>query len=294
MRLELAVWAIVLAVVPAPMHAQDAARDWTTVESMLGRKGAPQPGGVMRFNFPRTDLTVKVGDVTLKPAFALGGWVAFLEGNGGVVTAMGDLVLTDDEVAPVMRALQAGGIEQSALHNHVLNEAPHVMYMHLSAHGDRNAIARTLKDALGKTGVPKSPPPSAPAPATIELDTAAIAGILGVTGRLNGIVYQVSVPRKERITEMGVEIPPSMGVGTAINFQPTGSGRAAITGDFVLLGGEVNPVIRALLGAGIEVTALHSHLVDEQPRLYFMHFFANDDQKKLAAGLRAALDILKK
>jgi hypothetical protein len=263
---------------------------WAAVEDALGRKGAMQPGDVIKFSFPRSDLSVSLGDVTLKPALALGGWVAFKEIGKGQSMAMGDLVLTDAEVAPVMRALQAGGVEQTALHNHVLDESPRVMYMHISAHGDAAKIARTIHDALGQSATPLGPPAAPAAPSAADLDTSGIAKALGVAGKLNGVVYQVSVPRSEKIMEMGNEVPPSMGVATAINFQPTGGGKAAITGDFVLRGNEVNPVIRALTSHGIQVTAAHSHMVDEEPRLFFMHFWANDDAVALAKGLRAALD----
>lgn len=264
--------------------------NWGLVEDALGRKGAMNPGDVIKFSFPRSDLSVSVGGVTLKPALALGGWVAFKEVSKGQAMAMGDLVLTDGEVTAVMRALQAGGVEQTALHNHVLNETPHVMYMHIMAHGDATKIARTIHDALSQSKTPLGPAAPPAAAAATDLDTAGIAKALHVAGKLNGVVYQVSVPRSEKITEMGHEVPPSMGVATAINFQPTGGGKAAITGDFVLRGSEVNPVIRAFKDHGIEVTALHSHLLDEEPRIYFMHFWANDDAVTLAKGLRAALD----
>jgi hypothetical protein len=264
--------------------------DWTAVETAFGRKGVPQAANVMRFNFPRGDLAVSVGSVTLKPAFALGGWVAFLPTNNGQATAMGDLVLLDSEVSAVMAALQRGGVEQTALHNHLLNETPHVMYMHISARGDPAKIATAIRAALATSATPLGPPIAAAPPAATDLDTSALSRTLGVPGHLNGVVYQVSVPRRETITEMGQELPPSMGVATAINFQPTGGGKAAITGDFVLRGSEVNPVIRALETNGIAVAAVHSHLLDEEPRLYFMHFWANDDAMKLARGLRQALD----
>jgi hypothetical protein len=260
------------------------------VAEALGRSGAEQPGGVTRFSFPRSDLTVVADSVPLKPAFALGSWVAFLPIGNGAAMAMGDLVLTEDEVGPVMRALQAGGVEQSALHNHVLHESPRVMYMHIHAHGDPVKIAHTIRTALAQSKTPTGTP-AAPAPATAsDLDTAAIAGVLGVHGKLSGAVYQVSVPRRERITENGHEIPPSMGVATAINFQPLGGGRAAVTGDFVMRAEEVNRVIRALQANGITPTALHSHLLEESPRLFFMHFWARADATTLARGLRAALD----
>jgi len=266
------------------------APDWSGVEQALGRKGTPNPGGVIKFSFPRTDLSVTIGGVTLKPALALGGWVAFKGISTGQAMAMGDLVLTEDEVSPVMAALQAGGVEQTALHNHVLKESPHLMYMHIMARGDPSKIAGTIHDALGRSKTPLGPasPPSAASAA--DLDTAGIARALGIAGKLNGVVYQVTVPRSETVMEMGTEVPPSMGVATAINFQPTGGGNAAITGDFVLLGSEVNPVIRALREHGIEVTAVHSHMLTEEPRLFFMHFWANDNAVQLARGLRAALD----
>jgi hypothetical protein len=203
--------------------------------------------------------------------------------------ALGDLVLTEDEVGPVMRALQQGGVEQTALHNHVLMEQPRVMYMHIMAHGEEVKIAQAIHAALGQSKTPMEAP-AASAGGAIELDTAAVARALGVSGKVNGGVYQVSVPRREAVRDGGREVPPSMGVATAINFQPTGDGKAAITGDFVLAASEVNPVIRALQENGIEVTALHSHMLTEQPRLFFMHFWANDDATKLARGLRAGLD----
>jgi hypothetical protein len=259
------------------------------VEHALGRAGAAQPDGVVRFSFPRSDLHVSVDGVQLRPAFALGSWVAFRRVEGGGAMAMGDLVLTEDEVLPVMTRLQQGGVQQTALHNHVLRESPRVMYLHVEAHGDPVRIAETVRAALGLTRTPLGPPAAAPVAARIDLDTAAVARALGHPGKVNGGVYQVSVPRRETIRDGGHVVPPSMGVATAINFQPTGRGRAAITGDFVMAADEVNPVIRALRENGIEVTALHSHLLGEQPRLFFMHFWANDDAVKLARGLHAAL-----
>ena len=267
---------------------------WAPVEAALGRTGAMQPGDVFKVAFPRSDLSVAVAGVILKPAFALGGWVAFKEVAAGTAMVMGDLVLTEDEVAPVMRALQAGGVEQTALHNHLLGEWPRIMYMHISAHGEPAAIARTIRDALSLTRTPLGPAAPAAAPSAADLDTAGIAAAIGTSGKLNGVVYQVTVPRSESITEMGHVIPPSMGVATAINFQPTGGGRAAITGDFVLRASEVNPVMRALRAHGTVVSALHSHMLDEEPRLFFMHFWANDDAVMLARGLRAALDETKR
>jgi hypothetical protein len=288
---------LLLSATAAPCPAQqqtDSVRSWTAVERALGRSGAVQPGGIVRFSFPRSDLTVTLDGVALKPALALGGWLAFKPLPANSALAMGDLVLTENEVAPVMRALQAGGVEQTALHNHLLGESPHVMYMHVMARGNPTAIAATMRNALAQSGTPAAAPPAAAAaiPVKVDIDTAAIAAALHVSGRLNGVVYQVSVPRRERITFMGEEIPPSMGVATAINFQPTGDGKAAITGDFVLRDAEVSRVMRVLRSNGIAITALHSHMVAEQPHLYFMHFWANDDAVRLARGLRAALDLM--
>ena len=208
---------------------------------------------------------------------------------------MGDLVLREDEVGPVMLALRAGGIEQTALHNHLLRESPAIMYMHIHSHGDPTRAAAAIHAALALTTTPfaapaSTAPPSAGAP---ELDTAAIAAALGHPGKLNGTVYQVSVARVETIRDGETIIPPTMGVATAINLQATTSGKAVATGDFVLLALEVNPVIQALTQHHIAVTAVHSHMLTEEPRLFFMHFWGNDDAVALARGLREALNVLR-
>ena len=263
--------------------------EWKPVEQAIGKSGAMQAGEVFKFSFPRSDLNVTARGVQIKPALALGSWVAFKKiGNQAMV--MGDLVLTEDEVSPVMMKLQQEGIEQTALHNHVLSESPRVMYMHIGAHGDAEKLAKSIRAALALTKTPLGAPASPASSQELGIDTKQLDQIIGHGGKANGGVYQFSVPRAEKITEAGMEVPASMGVATAINFQPTGAGKAAITGDFVMIGSEVNPVIRALRENGIEVTALHSHMLGEEPRLFFMHFWANDDAIKLARGLRAALD----
>jgi hypothetical protein len=268
---------------------QSVAADWKAVAQALGKEGSMQPGDVYKVSLPRSDLRVTAGGVQLKPALALGSWVAFKK-SGGMTMVMGDLVLTEDEVTPVMTKLQEGGVEQTALHNHVLNESPRVMYMHINAMGDAVKIAKAIHDALALSKTPFAAPGGGSQSQELGIDTKQLDQIMGQTGKANGGVYQFSIPRAEKITDNGMEVPPSMGVATAINFQPTGGGKAAITGDFVLIASEVNPVIRALRDNGIEVTALHSHMLDESPRLFFMHFWANDDSQKLARGLRAALD----
>jgi hypothetical protein len=274
----------------APLHAQKPfpATIRAAVEEALGRKGTPNPGGVLKFSFPRSDLVVVKNGVTLKAAFALGSWVAF-QRIGDHAEIMGDLVLLDSEVESVIGSLQQDGVEQTALHNHLLGESPRVLYLHIRAIGNPARIARAVRTALEFTGTPLTAPTAA-ASTPIDLDTAAIARAIGIHGKLNGGVYQVTVDRRQKIHEDKREIPPSMGVATAINFQSTGAGKAAITGDFVLLGREVNPVLWTLSESGIRVMAIHSHMLDEDPRLFFMHFWANDDAVKLARGLRAALD----
>jgi len=266
--------------------------DWSAVDAAMGRPGTQQAFEVHRYNFPRGDLRVTAAGVTIRPALALGGWIAMKEVPDGVVT-MGDLVLTEEELSPVISHLQEGGIEQTAIHHHLLHESPRVYYAHVHAHGDPLKIAATVRGAIARTATPAAAAPSPPAapPTAIELDTAMLAQILGHSGRVNGGVYQVSVARAEPIRDGAFEVPPTMGLGTALNFQPTGGGKAAITGDFVMVASEVNAVIRALRAGGIEVSALHNHLLTEEPRLFFMHFWANDDAIALARTLRSALDL---
>jgi Domain of Unknown Function (DUF1259) len=268
---------------------QAAATDWKPVEQALGKVGSAQPGDVYKVSLPRSDLKVTVGGVELKPALALGSWVAFKK-TGDMTMVMGDLVLTEDEVTPVMTKLEEGGVEPTALHNHVLHESPRVMYMHIHAMGDSVKIAKAIHDALALSKTPFAAPAAAAPNQDLGIDTKQIDQIMGRSGKVNGGVYQFSIARADKIMDNDMEIPPAMGVAQAINFQPTGGGKAAITGDFVLLASEVNPVIKALRDNGIEVTALHSHMLGETPHIFFMHFWANDDAQKLARGLRAALD----
>src|SRR5215470_12766709 len=202
---------------------------------------------------------------------------------------MGDLVLLDAEVPAVMSGLFANGLEVTAVHNHLNEMSPHVMYMHYAGHGDAVQLARGLHQALAASATPltAAAPAAGPGPA---LDTRPIEQALGRTGRDTGGVFQVTVPRAETITEMGMPLLPAMGVVTVLNFQPTADGKAAITGDFVLVDKEVNAVARALRQHGIDVTAIHNHGLQDTPRLFYMHFWATDDATKLAQGLKAALD----
>ena len=280
--------AALFAAVPGVAFAAD---EWQAqVGEALGKTGTPTPSGIYRVGLPRTDLKVTLDGVELKAGFALGSWLAFEKmGDQGMV--MGDLVLTEAEVNPVMTKLAAGGIEVTALHNHLLRNQPFTMYMHVLGHGDPVKLAAVLHTALAdsKTPLSAAPAATAAAPPPIDLDTVAIDQMLGAKGANNGGVYQFSIPRAEPIKDGGMDVPPPMGSANAINFQPSGGGKAAITGDFVLIAKEVNPVLRALRDHGIEVTAIHNHMLNDEPRLFFMHFWANDDAKKLAEGLKAAL-----
>jgi Domain of Unknown Function (DUF1259) len=266
--------------------------DWGEVARALGKSGSELPGGVYRVGLPRSDLKVTLDGVEIKPALALGSWLAF-EKAGDRAMVMGDLVLTAEEVSPVMNRLAEGRIDVTALHNHLLRSTPATLYMHIRGHGDPVKLATTLHAALAESKTPlqvSAPAPAQPAAAQLDFDTAALDEALGAKGVINGGVLQFNIPRAEAVMDNGIAVPVSMGTAIAINFQPTGSGKAAVTGDFVLIAREVNPVLKELLGHGIEMTALHSHMLDEQPRLFFMHFWANDDAQKLAKGLRAALD----
>lgn len=268
------------------------AADWSKVGEALGKPGVEMPGGVYRVGLPRTDLHVSLDGVQIKPTLALGSWLAF-RGEGNKTMVMGDLVLTESEISPVMKKLADGGIAITALHNHLLRATPATFYMHVLGHGDPVKLAAALHEGLEQSATPltgPAPPATGAAAQPLDLDTAMIDRTLGGKGNVAGGVYQVGIKRAETVQDGGMEVPVAMGSGEAINFQPTGGGKAAITGDFVLAAKEVNPVLQALRQNGIEVTALHNHMLDEEPRLFFMHFWANDDAAKLATGLRKALD----
>ena len=263
---------------------------WEAVDKILGRPGKIFPGDVHKYGWPRADLRVTAGGVQIEPALALGSWGGFMKTNTGHLMTMGDLVLLPDEVNSVVRALQAGGLDVFAIHNHLIGESPQVVYVHFGGHGDAQQVAKALRSALDTTKTPLAAPAAGPAgPSAAE--TAAfekVQAVLGRKGSMAGRVLQVSVPRAERIEEEGMEVPASVGMATALNFQFV-EGRVATTGDFVLVAEEVNPVIRELEAHGIQVTALHSHMLRETPRLFFMHFWGLDDPTRIAEGLKAAL-----
>ena len=278
-----------LAVLGAPAAVSAAQPDWKAVEQALGKSGQLQAGDVFRIGMPRTDLSVTVKGVPVKAGFALGSYAAFRQ-VGDRAMVMGDLVLLDAEIPAVMSGLFANGLEVTAVHNHLNDMSPHVMYMHYEGHGDAVQLAKGLRQALAASATPFASAAAAAA-AGQALDPKPIEQALGRQGRdVGGGVFQVTVPRVEAITAMGQPLLPAMGVVTVMNFQATADGKAAITGDFVLLDQEVNPVARALRQHGIEVTAIHNHGLADTPRLFYMHFWANDDPAKLAQGLKAALD----
>jgi Domain of Unknown Function (DUF1259) len=288
MRTKISVLAFILATALASQSRADEI-DWAKVDAAFGKTASVQ-GDIHRYGIPRSDLQVTLDGVTIKPALALGGWLAFEPMADGALV-MGDLVLTESEVNPVMAKLLTSGIDVTAVHNHLLRASPLPFYMHIHGHGDPVTMATAIRGALAESKTPLEPPaPPASQTAQIDLDTAVIDDAIGVKGKVNGGVYQFSIPRKDPVTEDGMPIPPAMGTGTVINFQPTGGGKAAITGDFVITAEEVEPLIRSLRENGIEVTAIHSHMLNEQPRLFFVHFWADDDAPKLAKGLRTALE----
>lgn len=259
--------------------------DWSDVEKVFGKKGNVQDN-IFKITFPRSDLKVKVGDFTVAPGLAFTSWIGFLKmGNNG--SMMGDLVLPDKEVAPVISRLISEGLQITALHNHIVNEVPAIKYIHFSGNGDPVSLANKIKSVLAITGTPLTTPQVQQQ--SENPDWSGVEAILGITGKHNGNLLQFSFPRKEKLTESGMEMPAYMGMATAINFQMA-ENKAAITGDFVLLAEEVNPVAKALTENGIQVTAIHNHMLYDNPRLFMLHFWAVDDPAKLAKGLKAALD----
>ncbi len=273
----------------APLARADEASPWEGVDKVLGQTGKTLPGEVHKYSWPRTDLKVTLDGVSVEPGLALGSWAGFIKaGPDGHVMAMGDLMLLTSEVDAVIRAMQEGGIEVVALHNHLLGESPTVMALHFSGHGEAEKIARTLKAALERTATP-TPHPATASPSAAE--TAAfdrVQAALGHKGTVNGRVLQVGVARTGKIEDGGIEIPPSMGMNNPMNFQLVGD-RVATTGDFLLIADEVNPVIRELEAHGIRVTALHSHMLRDNPRLFFMHFWGVGDPTSVGEALKAAL-----
>jgi Domain of Unknown Function (DUF1259) len=278
-----------LATMAFPALGNAAEIDWKKVDAALGKTAAVS-GEVHRYGLPRSDLQVTLDGVAIKPALALGGWVSFAPMHGQAMV-MGDLVLLETEITPVMTKLLDGGLDITAVHNHILRASPATFYMHVGGHGDPEKMAAVIRSALSASKTPFDPPATTAGPApAVDLDTAKLDEIMGVKGTAVGGVYQFGVPRRDPVMESEMQVNGPLGGANAINFQPTGSGKAAITGDFLVTGNEVNPLIRALRAGDIEVTAIHSHMLDELPRMFFIHFWANDDAQKLARNVRTALE----
>lgn len=270
-----------------PVKAQEG--DWKGVADALGRTGKLMSGAsVYRVSFPRRDLAVASKGVRVKPGLALGSYAAFARYRDGKTMVMGDLVVREEELPRVTDVLQAKGVSQTAVHKHLLAHEPPVWWAHFEAEGDDAAeLARAVKASLDATA---TPPPAPSPPAPIDLDTAAVDAAMGTKGTDDGGIYKFTFARTETVTTHGRVLPPAMGVTTAVSFQPTGGGRAAVNGDFAMTAREVQPVIKALRAGGIDIVELHQHALDDQPRLFYMHFWANDDAAKLAQALRKAVD----
>ncbi|MBI2884235.1 MAG: DUF1259 domain-containing protein [Candidatus Methylomirabilis oxyfera] len=256
------------------------------IAKAFGKKGETIDG-TYKVSFPRSDLHVKVGKIPIKPGFALTNWAGFIKSGDSAIT-YGDLVLLESETNPVISKLMEYGIQTVALHNHLIYETPRIFYVHFMGHGNEVDMARGLKEALVITGTPLK---SSPASTETKPDMAKqIEEVLGYQGTMKDGVLHVNVPRKDvHVNRKGAEIPGNMGMNIPLNFQIAGD-KAAINGDFMLLAGEVSPVIKVLRENRIEVASLHNHMLDEEPRLFFMHFWAYGDASTLAKGLKAALD----
>ena len=257
------------------------------IDQVLGRSGQ-KTGDVYRVSFPRTDLHVSVNGLAIKPGLALGSWAAFL-GTDDNAMVMGDLVLLEEELNPVMAKLRSNGFEISAVHNHLMEETPKVLYMHYMGHGSAKQLAASLRAALSVSETPLDKPAAAAEEPAPPAWVKTVEDAVGREGTFKGGVLSYGVPRGDAITMAGMTIPPAAGVGEAINFQAADSGNVATTGDFVLTADEVNPVLSELQARNILVTALHSHMLTEQPRLFFMHFWCVGSPESLGDGIKAAL-----
>ncbi|PYV18061.1 MAG: peptidase M23 [Acidobacteria bacterium] len=278
---------VILSVILIPAGLLAQGLNVSKIDGALGRSGT-KSGDIYKVGFPRTDLHVTLDGVVLKPGLALGSWGAF-SGSDTDAVVMGDLVLLQTEVNPVMARLRESGFEITAVHNHLLNEAPHVMYMHYMGHGATTDLAKSLRSALELTKTPLGKPVpavKAPEPEFVKQ----VEDALGRKGNFSSGVLAFGVPRADAVRARGMTIPPSMGVAESLNFQGAGAGRVATTGDFVLTADEVNPVISTLEEHHIQVTALHNHMLNEEPRLFFMHFWGLGPAASVSSGIKAALE----
>jgi hypothetical protein len=281
--------AALLVLAASAAAAQDIPADYQQVLTTLGKQG-DYKANVLKVNIPRNDVTVTVANVKTPTPFGFGGWVALTKGTGGMDVLMGDLVLTQDEVSPVMSALLDNGFDVTALHNHFFWDEPRMFFMHVHGHGKPADIAKRIKpaiDLIGKNAQKPSATPAAAAPAN-TLDTAKLAQIVGTQGEQNGAVYKITIGRDDlKVTEMGAPINARMGLNTWAAFVGTND-NAAIAGDVAMLGSEVTPVLKALRKNGIDVVAIHHHMTDTRPTIYFLHYWGTGPAEKLATAFKAA------
>jgi hypothetical protein len=276
--------------------AQDIPAEYQQVLTTLGKQG-DYKANVLKVNIPRNDVSVTVANVKTPTPFGFGGWVAMTKGTGGMDVMMGDLVLLQDEVNPVMSALLNNGLEVTALHNHFFWDEPRMYFMHVHGHGKPADLARQVKPALDLIGKARQPAgasaPAAGTPAT-TLDTAKLAQIVGTQGEQSGAVYKITIGRDDlKLTEMGAPINARMGLNTWAAFVGTNE-NAAIAGDVAMLANEVSPVLKALRKNGIDVVAIHHHMVDTRPTVYFLHYWGTGPAEKLATSFKAAVNELGK
>jgi len=282
---------------PVAVTAQEMPAEYQQVLATLGKQGDFK-AQVLKVNIPRSDLKVTVAGVSTPTPFGFGGWVAMTKGHDGMDVLMGDLVLTQDEVNPVMSALLSAGLEVTALHNHFFWDEPRIFYMHVHGMGTANALANQLKPALGLIGASSAPTvtpagnPQPPAEATPPLNTAELTRLAGHDGEQSGVVYKITVGRDDlHLTDMGAVINARMGLNTWAAFVGTDA-KAAVAGDVAMLASEVTPVLKALRDHGLDVVALHHHMTGTQPTVFFVHYWGTGPAATLAAGFKAALDQL--
>jgi hypothetical protein len=280
----------------APVRAQDVPAEYQQVLTTLGKQGDFKDK-VLKVNIPRNDVKVTVAGVATPTPFGFGGWVAMTKGDGGHEVLMGDLVLLQDEVNPVMSALLDNGLDVTALHNHFFWDEPRVFYMHVHGHGTAAELAQKLKpaiDRIGKSGAgsaPATPAASTPVP---SLNTARLIEIVGAQGEQTGAVYKFTLPRNDlKVVEMGAAINARMGLNTWAAFTGTNE-KAAIAGDVAMLESEVTPVLKALRKNGLDVVAIHHHMTNDRPMIVFLHYWGTGPADKLATGFKAAVDELGK
>ena len=286
--------ALAITLLAAPVFAQDMPADYASVLKTLGKQG-DYKDNVLKVNIPRSDLKVSVDGIATPTPFGFGGWLALTKGNGGMDVMMGDLVLTEREVNPVMSALLENGLEVTALHNHFFFDSPRMFYMHVHGQGKATDLATKVQPALALIGKAGDAGTAAEGRALSgTLDSAQLAKIIGHQGEQNGAVYKITIGRDDLpLKEMGASINARMGLNTWAAFYG-GDADAVVAGDVAMRDSEVTPVLKALRASGIDVVAIHHHMTSTQPTVFFLHYWGHGPAQKLATGVRAALDQLGK